>query len=357
MTRSRSKILAAVAAAGLAMAGVSEVAAQPAGNQAAAEKAFNEGDAKFNVGKYEEAAQKFIEAYEAWPVTEFLYNVAQSYRLGGKCKEALYFYQRFMKLKRRDDGKELSETDPKRAEKIDKFIVELEACAKQQQTAADQKPDDLSGPANGQNATGGTTGTDVATADDDDVDDDEDIDQEVAVGPSMVSARGSAGIAFITATNRAEKNTVNDPAVALTAGYPIALGPATVDVGAAFTFSPMPYQTMAGTSEQATLVGLVANAGVNYAVTPQIGARLDAGVGALWFGGLTAGNPFLEGGATTDGPLGLLHVRAAVAGDYAINQNLIVTLTPFALGFSPKKDGMTENVTSVSVMAGIGYRM
>jgi tetratricopeptide (TPR) repeat protein len=367
-----SKLLVAAAAAALAVPlASSPVAAQPAGNQQQAEQLYNQADALFQVRKYEEAAKKFTEAYEAWPVTEFLYNIAQSYRLGGNCKEALYFYERFKKLKKRDDGKDLSETDPKRAEKIDRFITELQACVKQTDSATNQKPDDLTRPdgtsngGTGDTGTTGTgdtgttsTGTDVADTGDGGDDDDEDLIEETAtLGPTMVSARASAGIALLT---MGEPQDINGPkpAINISAGYPLAVGPALLDVGAAFTFTPVPYQTMDGSGEQATLIAFLANAGATYPVTPQIGVRGDLGLGILSFGGLTAGNPFTEGGATTDGALGMFHVRFAVAAEYAINENLAASVTPLSVAYSPAKEGLAmDGITNISFLVGLGYRM
>jgi len=353
-----SKLLAAVAAAALAVpVATSHVAAQPAGNQQQAEQLYNQADALFQVRKYEEAAKKFMEAYEAWPVTEFLYNIAQAYRLGGNCKEALYFYERFKKLKKRDDGKEISQTDPKRAEKIDKFILELDACVKQQQTATDQKPDDLSRPDTGKPAGPGGTGTQTATTETPEDEDDEDLIEAVAVAPSTVSARASVGLAVLRMGDPQDINGPK-PAINLGAGYPMPAGPALLDLGAAITFSPVPYQTMQGTSEQATLFAFMANAGATYPINPQIDVRGDLGLGILSFGGLKGGNPFTEGGATTDGALSMFHVRFAVTGEYLISPNLVASVTPLSVAVSPAKAGLAmDGITNISFLLGVGYRM
>ena len=42
--------------------------------------------------RYDEAVAWFTKAYEAWQLNEFLYNIAQSYRLSGNCKKAYEYY-------------------------------------------------------------------------------------------------------------------------------------------------------------------------------------------------------------------------------------------------------------------------
>jgi len=46
--------------------------------------------------------------------------------------------------------------------------------------------------------------------------------------------------------------------------------------------------------------------------------------------------------------------------DYAITPNIVATLTPIAFGYSPAKEGLRSDISSIlrlDVMAGVGYRM
>ena len=64
--------------------------------------------------------------------------------------------------------------------------------------------------------------------------------------------------------------------------------------------------------------------------------------------------------APTSGALSMFHLRAALSADYAVTPNLIVTATPVAFTFSPPKEGLSEDIdsiTSIDFMIGIGYRM
>jgi len=144
---------------------------------------------------------------------------------------------------------------------------------------------------------------------------------------------------------------------ALVGGYPIPIDSRlTVEVGAAFTFTPIPFDAAMG-SRTAQMWGLLANAAATYEVIPKLGLRGDLGLGALFFANV-GGSPF-TGGAETDGALSMFHLRAAVSADYAVTPNLVVTATPFAFTYSPPKAGLVpdiKSITSIDFMIGIGYR-
>src|SRR5437016_3731876 len=119
------------------MFAASVASAQPAGDEKAAEEFFNKGNTAYNLGHFDEAVVWFTKAYEAWAQPEFLYNIAQSYRLGGNCKQALFFYKRFVSVKEKE-GQALS---AKKKAEIDKFIVDLTECANKTDSTAGAKPD------------------------------------------------------------------------------------------------------------------------------------------------------------------------------------------------------------------------
>jgi len=131
---------------------------------------------------------------------------------------------------------------------------------------------------------------------------------------------------------------------------------ATCEVGAAFTFTPVPFDVPMG-SRTAQMWGLLANGGVTYEVIPKLGVRGDVGLGALFFANVGK-SPF-TGGADTDGALSMFHLRIAASADYAVTPNVVVTATPFAFTYSPPKAGLVSDITSITsidFMVGIGYR-
>src|SRR5262245_15722060 len=88
-------------------------------NEKAAEEWFSKGNVAYDLGRDDEAAEDFTKAYEAWQRPEFLYNIAQAYRLGGNCVKALPFYKRFKTLKEKDTKDPIS---AKKREEVDRFI-------------------------------------------------------------------------------------------------------------------------------------------------------------------------------------------------------------------------------------------
>ena len=113
MTRGSLVLLAVVLAARGA-------AAQPAAPNPAADTALAEGRRLYDLQEWDQAIAKFKEAYRLREDAPALFNIAQSYRLKGDCASAASFYKTF---KRKFPAE-------KNLDKVEKFIVEMEACAK-----------------------------------------------------------------------------------------------------------------------------------------------------------------------------------------------------------------------------------
>ncbi|MEO8841981.1 MAG: tetratricopeptide repeat protein [Kofleriaceae bacterium] len=338
---------------------------------------YKEGETQYNLGNFDKAADAFKQGYALETVDNkkpaYLYNVAQAYRQGKECKDAAFFYKRYVSLKDQDTAKPLAAD--KRTE-IEGWINELEDCEKNQESIAHKTPDTTipAGPV-GTNPTTTTTTkpttTTVPTKVADTGGGDGDGDGGATDGgdvhgsttieqPKLLSLRLTGGVAKVGAGN----STVPiEPTFNLFAGYPIAVSPELViDVGANIGFTPVPY-TNSMTNAKATgqLISALADVGATYAVAPKIGLRGDLGVGVLVFGGISdAGNPFTAMGASTTGALGMFAVRAAVSVDYAFTPNVYGTVTPIAFSYSPAKTGLRDDIKSLTrldFMLGIGYRM
>jgi len=353
-----------------------------------ADEWYKQGETEYNLGDFDKAAESFKQGFALETNDEkkpaYLYNVAQAYRQGNKCKDAVFFYKRFLALKDGDTVKPLKAST--RAE-IEQWIKDLEECAKQQDAIAGKPPQDTIKP--GDDGKTGTTGTGTTTAgtgttttagtgttthkpdpkkvgsgSDSDTgsgdDDDNSVRQVAPPPPHMISARFIGGAAKISAGG------LDVPVQAtftLIAGYPIPINDKLViDAGIAATFTPVPYQnSITSMTKTASFVTLLADAAATYAVTPKIGLRGDLGAGVLVFSGIDdMGNPFTQDGASTSGALAMAAVRFGISGDYAITQNLIATLAPFAVTYSPAKSGLRSDISSIvrlDFMLGIGYRM
>ncbi|HEY5922352.1 MAG TPA: tetratricopeptide repeat protein [Kofleriaceae bacterium] len=107
------------------LAFASPALAQP---RAPGEVAYQEGRKAYDLREWDKAIEKFKEAYRLRSDAPSLFNIAQSYRLKGDCGEALGFYKTY---------KRNFPTAPN-VSAVDKFITEMETCAKEQ--AAKQPP-------------------------------------------------------------------------------------------------------------------------------------------------------------------------------------------------------------------------
>ncbi|HUS33113.1 MAG TPA: hypothetical protein VMZ53_31645, partial [Kofleriaceae bacterium] len=172
---------------------------------------------------------------------------------------------------------------------------------------------------------------------------------QTGTGATMISARAEGGVALLGGK---DLKFPAQPVFAVSGGYPLAAGPAVVELGAGISFSPLPYQAM-GEQKQGSMIGARVQAVGAYPVAPKLWLRGELGVGVVALGGLEMGNPL-----TTDGSaksFTLLSVRAGVAADYEITPNIVATLQPFAFAFSPKGDGIGA-LREIDVLVGLGYR-
>jgi hypothetical protein len=64
---------------------------------AEARRHYEEGTKAFNLGEYPRAVSEFKAAYNAKPDPLLLYNIGQSFRLGGDASQALFFYRSFLR--------------------------------------------------------------------------------------------------------------------------------------------------------------------------------------------------------------------------------------------------------------------
>jgi hypothetical protein len=192
----------------------------------------------------------------------------------------------------------------------------------------------------------------VVTPVDDDVD--TGVTKTYEGDPKLVVARFTIGG---TKMGMGNLSVPISPTLAITGGYPLRLNEKMLaDFGLTIGYARIAWDAMETTGQTGagSFTSVLANGGVTYDVAPKMAVRGDLGLGVLLVGGVSD-SPFTNG-ASTDGTLLLLRVRAAAAFDYQLQPNLFATV-PLAFGFSPKKDGLAGNVVSFDFMVGIGYRM
>jgi hypothetical protein len=144
------------------------------------------------------------------------------------------------------------------------------------------------------------------------------------------------------------------PMFGLIGGYPIHIAPVTIEVGAALSYTPLPYAVM-DEQKRGMMLGFRATAVASYPVMPKLSVRGDLGFGIVSLSGLEAGNPISlnhEAGSFT-----LPSIRFGVAADYELAPNIAATVSPLSLAFSPGADGMyASSLREIDIIVGIGYR-
>lgn len=374
------KLRPALLASALLLAARLAAAAPP---PTTAEGWYSEGQTQYTLGNFDKAVEAFKKGFELETVEQnkpaYLYNIAQAYRQANDCKNAVFFYKRFLALKANDTVKPLA---PERKAEVDGWVKDGEACIKQQEDLRKGTPDGTVKPGDdgarkpdvtttNPPQTGGNPTTTTTAA--------KPSDQHVATVTTDAGANGNVGIIApapaaaphllslrvlggATIVSAGDLKFPTQATGTLLAGYPLAINDKlSIEVGVALQYTPVPFDDMAGASVTGTMFGAMANGGLRYAVAPKIGVRGDLGLGALVFSGLDAtGNPFTQGGVGATGALTMFHARVAASADYLINDNLAVTLTPIAFGYSPAKSGFKDGIsslTSIDFMIGLGYRM
>lgn len=341
---------------------------------------YEEGSNQYNLGNFEKAIEAFKQGFALEPdeskKANYLYNIAQAYRQTHDCKNALFFYKRYLALKANDTVKPIP---PKKRKEVEDFITQLDACVRQQASVSERPPvnnmppgDDGAGdkgPSGGdtghkephKEVATGAPGTVSTSAPGGDEDDSGSVTRSGRTeAPHLISLRFTGGGTKVSAGGSAVPVQAT---FALSAGYPIPINDKlTIEAGAAVTFTPVPFEfTPRGStmtqSKTGQLWGVVANGAASYEVYPRVSLRGDVGLGALFFANIDE-SPFTAG-QMTSGALTMFHVRAAASADYAITPNLVLTATPIAFTYSPPKDGLASDIsaiTSIDFLIGIGYR-
>lgn len=95
-----------------------------------AKQRYEAGMARFRLDEYEPAIAEWKEGFRIKPVPEFLYNIAQAYRLSKQYEQALSFYRKYLSL------------DPKAANRaeVDRHIVTLSKLVEDQKRVSTAPP-------------------------------------------------------------------------------------------------------------------------------------------------------------------------------------------------------------------------
>jgi tetratricopeptide (TPR) repeat protein len=325
---------------------------------------FKLGEDEYNLGNFEKAIEAFKKGFALEQNNKnksaYIYGIAQSYRQAKNCVQAEFFYKRFLSL-RGDD------IDPGMRKDVEDRINELADCAKKQADIAGKPPDggtppdDKRTPVKPDDKRVGTTEPVGPDKDPEkDPDDEPKVVKQADATPRVISLRAVGGGAKLSAGGL---DVPVQATLAVLGGYPLAVNDkVTLDLGAGFSFTPVPFDNMDGDSKSAQLLAVFANVGATYHVASKVGIRGDLGGGLLLFKGISE-SPFTAF-APVSGTISMPHLRVGISADYAITPNFIATLAPFTFSYSPGKDGLEtvegdkiDSITAIDFMVGIGYRM
>ncbi len=326
----------------------------------AAADLFEKAEAQYNLGNFAGAVESYKAAYEEWPDSVLLFNIAQAYRQLGDCRQALFFYRRYLLLRK----------DAPNKAQVERTIADLEEqCKKEEEVrksdpqgtekpvtipaqdapspAVEANPPALASESQPAVATSSRGAADAVVA---------------AQAPSreIVAVRAAAGPAFLIGI----EDSSTELSLAASIAHPLAVGPASLEVGVLGSVTPIDWDARVNEQDYsgtATLVGFLGNVGIAYPVLANLSIRGELGAGVLLFTGLDENNTFTEGGRPAEGgPLAMVHGRAAVGAEFAITPNVAVQAYPLVFAYSPAADGLRESIDSVSryeLLIGASFRM
>lgn len=335
--------------------------------------AYEKGDRQYNLGRWTAAIALFEQAYSLDPDAAYLFNIAQAYRQADDCKQAAFFYKRYLSI---------NTAAPNRTQ-VEGYIQDLdEACRNRAQS--NLTPPDNKDP-NGGNSDINNAGTkpDNGTAIKSDpvsdgtqvaaltgngpsattsIETSAEIEDD---GPSLLVAHAYVGSSMMNFTFVDPMRTGDLSAVrgniTLAIGYPLQLGPVHVDAGALISASTYKWVAGEGSNEVRGTVGFtttMANFGARYEVFDKLMIRGEFGLGALLITGLEeAQNPFTARAGSE--LFARFATRIAIGAEYALSENLAISVEPLVLGIAtaPSDDFTVKAFNSIQSLVGVRYSL
>lgn len=318
---------------------------------------YRKGKTAYDLGNFEEAIKYFKQAYALQPHEAHLYNIAQAYRQAGDCRNALFFYKRYVSV-----GGEKA----RHYEVVQRRIKELTSSCKVIDDMKNQPPLDSMEPGRGENANGDGTGTETSAD---------------AGGAGTTTASRQSGVSDSVLEEEREASVLSvalelGPAIldmggldfsgvqlsgSASVGYPLRFGKVGLTLGGLVTYTRVPWvneRPAVDVEGVSHFIGLLANVGTRYWVLDKLAARLELGAGMLLLSGLDQNNVFIPEGTMATSTLGMFSARASVGADYALSENLVLTISPFIVSYSPPDSGLRAEIDQLlrfDFMLGLGY--
>jgi len=119
-----------IAVAAFAVAMLAGVPARADEATAVARDAYDKGMAHYHLEEYDAAIDEWERGFRAKPAPEFLYNIAQAYRLSKRPDKALSFYQKYLRVN----------PEAKNRDEVEKHIAALKEIVDKQKSSAESPP-------------------------------------------------------------------------------------------------------------------------------------------------------------------------------------------------------------------------
>lgn len=354
--RAWSLVLALAAA--LVLAGTPALAQSGDAAKQRAKELFTKGKTQYDLGNFQDAVKLFKNAYETSPHPAFLFNIAQAYRQMGDCKEALFFYKRYLTVQ---------ENEAKNQELVEARIKELNETCKANEAIKNKEPLGAMEPTDKNDLDGDDdVGRRGADAEDDDEDDDDGGDASIGVrrsvgmgrAPAKLSGTVEVGPALLQLGELQVQGAQFSGAAS--GGYALHFGAVDVDVGGRLGYVSMSWENrQLMVSGVSSLVTILANVTARYRAAPKIALRGELSAGMLVLTGLKEGHIFLNAGDSVSGVLTRPNVRTGVGGEYLFTDNVAGILSA-VYSYSPAGQDLNPQLTGlahIDVLVGVGWRL
>ncbi len=348
------------------MASVTTAHAQ-SGDKDKALSVYRKGRIQYDLGRWEKAIALFEEAYGIFPDAAYLFNIAQSYRQSDDCKQAAFFYKRFLSI---------SPGAPNRRE-VEGYIQDLDEACRLRGGSNLTQPDTTNDPVN-------KTGPDVGNPDKQNPDpnkpnntavtsdpvsgtqsgvisDDAPPESDKADGPSLLVVHFQIGPSKLALNDAVNEN--NTPQItsqlrtkmALGLGYPIQAGPLLLDVGILTSFVTI--VTSNDDIDPILFSTALANVGARYPVADKIMIHGTFGVGPMFVSGLSNPNNPLSRRDKPSAALTVFAARVALGGEYALTDSIGASMMISLQSAQTHENLIVDNLNSAQALFGVRYSL
>ncbi|MBL4636351.1 MAG: hypothetical protein JKY56_20995 [Kofleriaceae bacterium] len=334
---------------------------------------YRKGRIQYDLGRWKKAIALFEEAYGIFPDAAYLFNIAQSYRQSDDCKQAAFFYKRFLSI---------APGAPNRRE-VEGYIRDLDETCRLRGQSNLTPPDTSSDPvvktdpdpdANKPNNTAiksepASGGTQIAALSDNTnaaistSGGDAPAESGKASGPSALVFHAYVGGSLlilddlVSPTNTPKVSTQLRGNLTLGIGYPVQVGPVLLDLGVNASAINYRWRVDETTSGSVGFATVVANVGARYPIADKVMLRGEVGLGVMAISGLDdANNPFLNG-SEIDGTLSSFAARLAIGGEYALTDSLAASVAIVFQGTQAPEGLLVDNLNSAQALVGVRYSL